>query len=286
MDVVRELVLPATERRPESRNGSLFFIGTATTLLRYAGFTILTDPNFLHKGEKVHIGYGMKSTRQTNPAITIEQLPSLDLVLLSHMHEDHFDRVVERKLNKTLPIVTTPQAAKVLQKKGFGAMYPLKKWEKLTVIKGDTQLRITSMPGTHAPGPLSFLMPQVMGSMLEFQTAGVTTFRMYITGDTLVFKQLKQIPKRFPDIDLALLHLGGTKVMGLMLTMDGQQGVRAMKIVSPRTAIPVHYNDYTVFKSPLEDFQKAVTAAGLSNRVKYLYAGETYSFETQAGRRR
>src|SRR3954463_15029158 len=86
--------------------GSIFFVGTATVILRYAGFTILTDPNFLHQGEKVNLGYGLHSTRQTNPAINIEALPPLDLVILSHMHEDHFDRVAAEKLPKPTPIIT------------------------------------------------------------------------------------------------------------------------------------------------------------------------------------
>jgi len=97
--------------------------------------------------------------------------------------------------------------------------------------------------------------------------------------------EMRQIPKRYPAIDLALLHLGGTKIMGIMVTMDGKQGVKALKMLSPTTALPVHYNDYPVFKSPLEDFQKAVAAAGLQKRVKYLYSGETYTFETESNRK-
>lgn len=78
---------------------------------------------------------------------------------------------------------------------------------------------------------------------------------------------------------LALLHLGGTKVLGVLLTMDGKQGVKALKIVRPRMAIPIHYNDYTVFKSPLRDFAREVKAAGLEQKVRYLKHGQTYNFE-------
>jgi len=42
-----------------TRGGSLFFVGTATTIIRFGGFTLLTDPNFLHQGERVHLGYGL-----------------------------------------------------------------------------------------------------------------------------------------------------------------------------------------------------------------------------------
>ncbi len=280
MNEARTLVLPVDGRSADFNSGSLFFIGTATVILRYAGFTLLTDPNFLHQGDHVHLGYGLRSTRRTNPAINIEELPPLDLIVLSHMHEDHFDRVAEQKLDKNLPIVTTEHAASDLKRKGFSSPQALKTWETLSVVKGEAVLRISAMPGIHGPGILAAVLPPVMGSMLEFQTtAGETKFRIYITGDTLIHENLKEIPKRYSDIDLALLHLGGTRAFGIMLTMDAKQGVQAIQLVAPRTAIPIHFNDYTVFKSPLEDFMKAIAAAGLEQKVRYLNHGDTYNFE-------
>lgn len=276
----KDIVRPAGGEEADFGRGSIFFVGTATVTIRYGGFTILTDPNFLHAGDHVHLGYGLRSQRLTNPGIEIEDLPSLDLVVLSHLHGDHFDRVAEEKLDKTLPIVTTPHAAAYLEGKGFRPPAALDTWESVTVHKGDARLRITAMPGTHAPGPLRKVLPPVMGSMLEFGAAGGDVrLRLYITGDTLLYDRLREIPERYPEIDLALLHLGGTRVLGVLVTMDTVQGVEAMRIVDPRTAIPIHYNDYTVFKSPLEDFKKAVAEAGLEDRVKYLAHGETYEFE-------
>ncbi len=99
--------------------GSVFFVGTATVILRYAGFTILTDPNFLHAGDHVHLGYGLTSERLTDPAINIEDLPPLDLCVLSHYHGDHFDQIVEEKLQKDLPIVTTNSAVGELEARNF-----------------------------------------------------------------------------------------------------------------------------------------------------------------------
>ena len=285
MNQARELVLPhkGNSEKPDFGSGSLLFVGTATVLLRYAGFTILSDPNFLHQGDHVHLGYGIRSARRTNPALEIEQLPALDLIVLSHMHEDHFDRVAAAKLEKNLPIITTHHAAAKLKNKGFTSPQALNTWETLTVTKGDAKVRITAMPARHAPGILSALLPPVIGTMLEFQsTADQTVFRLYITGDTLVYEELKKIPQQYSDIDLALLHLGGTKVLGILLTMDALQGVQAIQIIAPRLSIPIHYNDYTVFKSPLEDFKQAVTEAGLDERVRYLSHGETYTFNVSS----
>ena len=137
MNAANELSLSDTDVSAADRaQGSILFVGTATVILRYAGFTILTDPNFLHRGDHVHLGHGMTATRRTDPALELEALPPVDLVVLSHMHEDHFDREVERKLDRGLPIVTTPHAAADLTSKGFRAAKALSTWETLTVTKG------------------------------------------------------------------------------------------------------------------------------------------------------
>jgi L-ascorbate metabolism protein UlaG (beta-lactamase superfamily) len=268
---------------PETGEGSVLFIGTATTLIRYAGFTVLTDPNFLHAGDHVHLGYGLVSKRLTEPALGIDQLPPLDLCLLSHLHADHFDRVAAKSLSKDLPIVTTPHAARNLARKGFRATHGLGTWDSATLRRGPARLRITAMPGKHAPGVMDVLLPSVMGSLLEFELEGRTMVRTYISGDTLIHDDLKEIPRRYPDIDLALLHLGGTRILGIMVTMDGDQGVEAMRIVRAGKYIPVHYDDYPVFKSPLSDFRRAVMEAGLLDKVVWLRRGDTYTFRVPAG---
>jgi L-ascorbate metabolism protein UlaG (beta-lactamase superfamily) len=279
MGVAQQITLPSSHAVSDTTTGSILFIGTATVLIRYAGLTVLTDPNFIHRHERVDLGYGLSATRLTDPALDIHELPPLDFVLLSHFHGDHFDQLAERELDKSLPIVTTPEAADALRQRGFVALHPLATWEDVSVSKGDARLRITATPGRHGPPVVSLALPEVMGSLLEFQS-GVSdrSLRMYITGDTLLIDALQEIPRRCPDIDLALLHLGGTRVLGIMVTMDAEQGVGLLRMIQPKQAIPIHYDDYDVFKSPLSDFQRAVDAAGLTGRVHYLHRGDTYTF--------
>jgi len=268
--------------------GSILFVGTATVIIRFAGFTILTDPNFLHAGDHAHIGYGMTTERLTEPAFDIDALPPIDFYILSHYHGDHFDQIVEEKLQKDLPIITTEHAVSELEEKGFTNGIALDTWDSVVVRSDETAVRVTSMPGQHGPGIVDFALPPVMGSMLDFQdTVGARLLRMYITGDTLIHDDLNEIPKRFPDVDLMVMHLGGTRVMGILVTMDDEQGIEMMRVIEPETTIPIHYNDYDVFKSPLEDFQRAVEKAGLTDRVFYLTHGESYEFQAkrhQAGK--
>jgi L-ascorbate metabolism protein UlaG (beta-lactamase superfamily) len=310
MKWTNELALDGRDVTASDRaQGSMFFVGNATVVLKYAGFTILTDPNFLHRGDHVHLGYGMTAARRTDPAIELEALPPIDFVLLSHLHEDHFDREVERKLDRSLPIVTTPHGAAGLTAKGFSAAKALNKWESLTVTKGGARLRVQSMPGVHAAGVVAKMLPPVMGTLLEFENArGDVAFRIYITGDTIFFDELNEISRRFPDIDLALLHLGGTMFFGmLLLTMDPKQGIEVIRLVRPKTAIPIHYDDYSAFESALgdmappiadppewwqrtkitsfEEFISMAREAAPGTAVHILRRGETYNFEIPERRR-
>lgn len=271
-----KLQVSAENSSDTTAEGFVYFIGNATLLIRYAGFSILTDPTFVHMHEKVHLGYGLKSKRLTNPALDIKDLPSIDLLILSHFHGDHFDQVAQRDLDKSLPIVTTSHSAKELTKRGFTNTHKLDKWQSISFSKGGIKIVITATPGRHGPLPISMLLPSVMGSILDFQGSNNKLFRMYITGDTLVYNQIKEIAKRYNDVDIALLHFGGTRIMGIFVTMNAKQGVEMFNIINPRIAIPVHYNDYDVFKSSLEDFKAEIKKAGLDNRVHYLTHGDTY----------
>ena len=70
-------------------------------------------------------------------------------------------------------------------------------------------------------------------------------------------------------------------VMGSLLefhvTMNAKQGIEAMRIVRPDLTVPIHYNDYDIFKEPLDEFVRAVEAAGLQDGVQCLSHGESYS---------
>jgi L-ascorbate metabolism protein UlaG (beta-lactamase superfamily) len=159
---------PSDEATMDRETGSIFFVGTATVILRYAGFTVLTDPNFLHAGDHAHLGYGITAERRTDPAMDIEDIPpEVDFVLLSHYHGDHFDHLVEEELDKTLPIVTTHHAADTLEEKGFQETYPLDTWDTIAISKGEVELDITSMPGRHGPPVVEKALPPVMGQYLQ-----------------------------------------------------------------------------------------------------------------------
>lgn len=277
--VIHRLRLPDSVPAAPAQD-SVQFIGTATVIIRLGNFTILTDPNFLHKGDRVHLGYGLTATRLTEPAMNLAALPPIDAVILSHFHEDHFDRLVQQQLDRNLPVLTTESAAVHLRELGFRRAIGLRTWDRVDLVKGSATLGTTAMPGRHGPLAVAALLPDVMGTMLEWPGAGARPWRMYISGDTMVYDDIAGIARRYPGVDLALLHLGGTRMLGITVTMDAQDGVRMLKLIAPQHAIPIHHDDYNHFKSPLADFQRAVDDAGLSGKVSYLQRGETYLIES------
>ncbi|KAL9023197.1 MAG: hypothetical protein Q9196_007346, partial [Gyalolechia fulgens] len=232
---------------------------------------------------------------------------------------DHFDQQVEESLRRDLPIITTPHAKEHLTgKKGgdeeaFTAVYDLDFFEDMLVdvegsggVEDDGKggkrpaIKVTGMPGKHVPpgvlGTLNDLInavPPTNGWMLELgyqdeKEEFKCGYRIYISGDTLLVDELKEIPQRYANqnIDLMLIHLGGTTIPSpsvplLMVTMDAEQGLGLVKLINPDLTIPIHYDDYDVFLSPLDDFKKKMEEAGLGNKVVYLDRKDEYKFNVK-----
>jgi L-ascorbate metabolism protein UlaG (beta-lactamase superfamily) len=256
-------------------DASLFFVGTATTILEWEGLRLMTDPNFLHAGGHVHLGPGVRGTRRTDPAVDLHDLPHIDLVLLSHYHADHFDQEVEASLRRDLPIITTPHAHSHLTSKGkhhhhghddesFTNVHALDSWEHMFVDVAANpkrpKIQLTAMPGKHVGDGLLAKANDILGAvpptngwMLELgydASSFECGYRIYISGDTLYVKDLERIPEMYTHagkpVDLMLVHLGGTTIPGphmplIMVTMDAIQGIQLVKLVQPVLTVPIHY---------------------------------------------
>jgi L-ascorbate metabolism protein UlaG (beta-lactamase superfamily) len=254
---------------------SLEFIGTATTLLRFGPFTLLTDPNFLHSGQRVYLGKGLFSKRQTEPSLQPADLPPLDAVLLSHLHGDHFDRVARDRLPRDLPVLTTPAASDRLRRWGFADARGMSTWEAAELTAGSARLTVTAVPGQHGPGPARHLMPPVQGEVVEHDAGdGSPPFRVYVTGDTLRRPWLREVTDRLGPLDAMVIHLGGTRALGLLVTMDAEQGADVVEMLRPAVTVPVHFDDYTVFRSPLGDFLDECERRGAPSQVLTVVRGD------------
>ena len=256
---------------------TMTFGGNATMLLRIGSFTLLTDPSFVPRGKRVYLGYGLWTKRLTDPALQPAQLPDLDAIVLSHLHGDHWDDIATEQLDKATPLVTTQEAAEALAAKGFAATSDLLPWQTHVVERGAETLRITAVPGVHGPGPMAKVLPPVMGSVLELVRDGEVRWRGYVSGDTLRRPWLAEVLERCGPLDVLIPHLGGTKALGLTVTMDGRQGADLVEMLKPPVTVPVHYDDYDRFKSPLGEFVTEVQRRRLPGQLRTAVRGETIS---------
>ena len=98
------------------------------------------------------------------------------------------------------------------------------------------------------------LLPKVMGSVLEFgPVAAEPTTRLYISGDTLLYREIAEIPRRFPHLDAGIVHLGGTTLPGgLVVTLDD----------SPLEEVPEGFdpNELVVHQQDIQAFVNAMWA--------------------------
>jgi L-ascorbate metabolism protein UlaG (beta-lactamase superfamily) len=130
-------------------NGTLTFVGTATTIIRFGELTLLTDPNFPHQGQ-----------------LSVADLPELDAILLSHLHGDHWDRVAHRGLDRDLPVLTTTHAGRRLQLRVYisGDTLLVDELNEIPVRFPDIDTGVLHLGGTTLPGGLVVTMDARQGA--------------------------------------------------------------------------------------------------------------------------
>ena len=109
------------------------WIGHASVLLRLGGMTVLTDPVL---SNRIGVGLGLMTggpRRLTAAALTVRELPKLDLILISHAHFDHLDRPTLVRLPKKVPVVTAHGTHDLIRDLGFRTVTELQWGEQVRV---------------------------------------------------------------------------------------------------------------------------------------------------------
>lgn len=266
--------------------GGVMHIGEATLLIRSHGLTVLTDPNFLRRGEPARLGPLRTVARGADPALELDALPPIDVVVLSRLREDHFDRLSRRRLPRDVPIVAPAEARGALVAMGFSSVHALEPWASLRVERGDTVLELTATPTRTGPPGLAALLPASIGMLLAFgPSAEAPDVRIWVSGDTMVDDALMAaLAPRLVGIDLALLHLGGAARLGLGGSMSADDGLRAAAALGAHVVVGLRLDDFTGRSGPAsrppvpaDPAARLRTAAGPATdrpRVRSLERGE------------
>ena len=240
-------------------------IAHSSVLIDFDGHRVLTDPWFSEKYGYYHgEPYG----------ITLQNLPRLDGVVVSHEHYDHYDmQAFQVYPDKQVPLAVIRGTAQPAREVGFTNVIEMDAWE--TTSFGP--ITITAIPGKHG-------VPEITYMLLA------SDLTVYFGGDTLLIPEFGEIPQRFPKIDVALLAINGLQIRPLgnqQVVMNPQDAAELCRIIHPRYAVPIHYaftggpvEDAQTLKyagtpeALLREFQQAVVQRAPETTVRILAPGE------------
>lgn len=201
----------------------------ATLKLDYAGRTVLIDPYLAPKHSLPSFTGRSPNPMTELPASVEEILDGVELVVVSHLHTDHFDGVAKERVPKDLPLICRPGDEAKIAQSGFTDIRPL-----LDVLdwKG---LVFTLREGTHGLGPVVEKMGPVMGFTLAAQDEP----SIYWSGDTVLYPPvIKTIKETSPDI--VVTHSCGAKWDGDLIVMDAEQTIATCELAKDARVIAVH----------------------------------------------
>lgn len=246
------------------------YIGVATAVININGVRFLTDPTF-DAPQKYDLGF-LVLEKTIKPSIKIEELPSIDAILLSH--EDHPDNLdsTGRSLLPGRHVFTTMDGANNL--KGNPGVLGMKPWDKTTIQLQGQKFTITATPCVHLEGG------EVVGFVIETESLGKGTNgkpnAIFFTGDTIYLPELKKIKEEY-NIKAAICNVG--VAMGppnenhsepYKITMDGKDAAKLADDLDADFIVPLHFEAWTHFAQNEEALKKDLQNAGVMDKVKWL----------------
>jgi L-ascorbate metabolism protein UlaG (beta-lactamase superfamily) len=247
------------------QDDAVMVVGGPTAVLDVGGLRIVTDPTFDPPGPHAYL------TKTAGPAVTQDQLGSVDLVLVSHdNHADNLDDA-GRALALAAPLLlTTTSGAGRLGHPAVG----LAPWTRHSVARPDGgELTVTAVPAVHGPedaerDPDGFVNCEVIGFVLS----GRDVPTVYVSGDNASIATVVEIAARIPDIDAVVLHAGAARVpakfRGRALSLDSVRAGAAAALLGQAVIIPAHYDGWAHFSEGRDDLARAFDDAGLSARLR------------------
>jgi L-ascorbate metabolism protein UlaG (beta-lactamase superfamily) len=258
----RTAVLPAPEHpNPKAwgdRGLYAAWLGHSTVLLKIDGVTILTDPVFSMRAGiglgPVSLGLTLGLKRLVAPALTVPELPKIDLILLSHAHMDHFDLPSLRRLaRRGTAVVTAAKTGDLLPADAYQGVRELGWGERAAV------------------GPLAIRAFQVnhWGARMRSDTYrgynGYTIeagrYRVLFGGDTAITAAFRGLKGSRP-FDLAIMPVGAYNPW-IRAHCTPEQAWRMSNDAGTEFFLPVHHQTFALSREPyLEPIERVYAAAG------------------------
>jgi L-ascorbate metabolism protein UlaG (beta-lactamase superfamily) len=247
------------------------FIGHSSFLLQLGGRKVLVDPVFATRLVVLR--------RQRKPGLAVEELPAIDLVLLTHAHMDHLNmaslrRVIRstRRLTGRTPEVVVPKGVEdLVATLGFSRVHRLAWWESAEV----QGLNVTMTPCKHWGARMFRDTHRGYGGyVLEGDGHSV-----YHSGDTAYFDGFREIGARLRP-QVALLPIGAYFPDSYRsVHTSPEEAVRGFVETGAEQMVPMHYGTFRLGREPMDEPLKRLAAEaarlGIKEKIKVLEEGET-----------
>jgi L-ascorbate metabolism protein UlaG (beta-lactamase superfamily) len=205
-------------------------IRNATFRLTYHDHLLIADPFLAPKHSLPSFDNISPNPIVDLPFSPEEVLDGVKLVVLSHLHSDHFDQVAQELIPKNTTIICQPGDKSQIAESGFLAIHPL---ENATQWQG---IRITRTPGQHGTGTLAKQMGQVSGFV--FQADDEPT--VYWAGDTIWYGEVEAVIDQFQP-DIIVTHSSGARFGdGDPIVMDAEHTIAVCQKAKNATVIAIH----------------------------------------------
>lgn len=213
------------------------WIGHATFLIQIGGLNILTDPIFF---EMTRI-----YPRIMPPPISLEKLPKIDVIMISHNHIDHLDHatIYALRLLGHDPLVLVPAGNKEwFFKRGFKNVHEKTWWEEHIISKTNDFI-FTFLPANHWSGRIMLDTNKTLWGSWMIEYNG---FKLYFAGDSAYDKHFTQISKAHPNIDVALMPIAPNDPHPLIKVshVDAYEALKAFHDIGARQIIPMHWGTF------------------------------------------
>lgn len=238
---------------------SVTWIGHMTVLLKVDGLTILADPWWSSYASPVP-GFGPK--RYVPPALAIDELPPIDVVIVSHSHYDHLDLTAVGRLphRERITAVVPTGLGGYFRDRGYGTVVELG-WEESTTVGG---IRFTALPTIHFSQRRPFKLNDTLWA--AFGIEGPSGARVYFGGDSDYGPIHAKLGSRFGGYDIALLSIGGFHNCGVHCTPE--DCVRLGMDLGARVLVPLHWGTIYLGEGPPHALPARFLAAAVDNGVR------------------